>query len=84
MHSTSNVDNRVSPVAEMLKVVDETVTAYPRVWSKAEDGIGAVLQQEDFTKADPIKHKLASYPSLGLSRVRYSVGEFDTDASGGR
>lgn len=55
--------------ADLLKTVDETVTAFPRIWSRAEDGVGAVLQEGDADKASPIHHKLASYPSLGVTRV---------------
>ena len=56
----------------MLKTLDETVTSFPRIWSRADDGTGAVLQQEDLTKAAGGKSKLASYPSLGIARVRFA------------
>ena len=58
-------------LAEMLALVDETITAFPRVWSKADDGVSAGLNEDDHLKPEPGKHRLASYPSNSFQRVRH-------------
>ena len=51
----------------MLKVTDDSMTAFPRVWRKDEDIAtspnAAVLPDEDMNKPAPTTKKLASYPS---------------------
>jgi hypothetical protein len=50
--------------AEILKVTDDSLSAFPRVWRKAEEqGIGATLPEEDITKAAPTSKGLAAHPS---------------------
>lgn len=53
--------------SEVLKVTDDSMTAFPRVWRKDEDMAtspnAAVLPREDIDKPAPTTKKLASYPS---------------------
>mmetsp|Transcript_1929 Transcript_1929/g.5736 ORF Transcript_1929/g.5736 Transcript_1929/m.5736 type:complete len:411 (+) Transcript_1929:155-1387(+) len=52
---------------EVLKVTDDSMTAFPRVWRKddapATSPNAAVLPSEDVDKPAPTTKKLASYPS---------------------
>jgi hypothetical protein len=50
--------------AEILKTTDDSLSAFPRVWRKAEEhGVGATLPEEDITKAAPTSKSLAAHPS---------------------
>jgi hypothetical protein len=48
---------------EILKTTDDSLSAFPRVWRKGEEGMGAVLPAEDITKAAPTSKSLAAHPS---------------------
>ena len=57
--------------AEVLKTTDDSLSAFPRVWRKAEEhGIGATLPEEDITKAAPSSKSLAAHPSKKFVLVR--------------
>ena len=57
--------------AEILKTTDDSLSAFPRVWRKAEEhGVGAVLPEEDITKAAPTSKHLAAHPSRKFVLVR--------------
>jgi len=46
-----------------VKLIDETITAFPRVWSRSDDGVSAQLHEEDHLKPEPGNNKIVSYPS---------------------
>lgn len=64
----------LSYVTEMLRMADDSVTAFPRVWRKDENVAtspnAAVLPEEDMAKPAPTTKKLASYPSHKFQLVR--------------
>ena len=53
-----------SRIAEVLKVTDDSMSGFPRVWRK-NDGTpnAASVPQEDVTKGAPTTKHLGSYPS---------------------
>ena len=53
-----------------MKLVDETITAFPRVWSRSDDGVSAQLHEEDHLKPEPGKNTIVSYPSNSFRQVR--------------
>ena len=61
-------------VADLVKLVDETITAFPRVWSRSDDGVSAQLHEEDHLKPEPGNNKIVSYPSNSFRQARLTVG----------
>ena len=53
-----------------MKLVDETITAFPRVWSRSDDGVSAQLHEEDHLKPEPGKNTIVSYPSNSFRQAR--------------
>lgn len=49
--------------AEVLKVTDDSLSAFPRVWRKADDGNTATLPEEDIVKAAPTSKSVGAHPS---------------------
>jgi hypothetical protein len=60
--------------ADLVKLVDETITAFPRVWSRSDDGVSAQLHEEDHLKPEPGNNKIVSYPSNSFRQARPAVG----------
>lgn len=60
--------------AAVLKLSDDSVTAFPRVWRKDENIAtspnAAVLPDEDMARPAPTTKHLASYPSHKFQMVR--------------
>lgn len=51
-------------------MTDDSMTAFPRVWRKADDGGAAMLPEEDITKAAPSSKSLSAHPSKKFVLVR--------------
>ena len=66
--------NCYTPVrAEVLKVTDDSLSAFPRVWRQADAAPNsAQLAQEDIVKAAPTSKKLGAYPSERITSVRFN------------
>ena len=59
----------MNTIADLVKLVDETITAFPRVWSRSDDGVSAQLHEEDHLKPEPGNNKIVSYPSNTFRQV---------------